>query len=425
VPALAPSKTRLQQASNGLARTELEGGLIVATERVPWIRSVAVGAWVRQGPVHEPVQRMGASHLLEHMVFKGTRRRSAREIALELERRGGDLDAYTTREHTGYQARVLRDDLDLALDVIADLLLEPALRAEDLRLEREVVLEEIAGVEDTPDDLVFELHAAELWGEHPYGYSILGTPETVGALEAEDLRELHGAGYHRGNLVVAAVGDIEHERFVERIDGLLRAAPHGERSRDRAPATTVEPGERRVERDTAQTHLLFGSRTFGHADARRVAMVMLSTAFGGGMGSRLFQRVREELGLAYAVYAYQSFHRHAGTCGIYVGTRPELAERVGEVVREELRTVARDGLDATELEDARGQMKGQLALSLDSPSARLARLAGAELYEEPYETVDALLGRVEAVTGAEVAALAAEYMDPDRQVVVRLGPNAS
>lgn len=400
---------------------ELPGGLVVATERVPGIRSVAIGVWVRQGSVHEAPAELGASHLLEHMVFKGTAARSAREIALSLERRGGDLDAYTTREHTGYQARVLDQDAPLALDVLADLVLEPALREEDLVLEREVVLEEIAGVQDTPDDLVFELHAAELWGDHPYGHSILGTPETVGALAAGDLRRLRETRYTRPNLIVAAVGSVEHDEFAGQVAARFGRAPAGERLGPVPDPGPVRTGVRDVDRPLAQTHLLFGARTFGHADPRRYAMVLLSTAFGGGMSSRLFQRVREELGLAYTVFAYQSFYRRAGSCGVYVGTRPEFAERVTQLIGDEMRSLARDGLTQEELEDAKGQMKGQLVLSMESPSTRLARLAGAALMEEPVETVDGLLARVDAVTMGDVAALAAEYFEPDRQVVVRLG----
>lgn len=403
-------------------RDELPGGLVVATERVPGIRSVAIGAWVRQGAAHESEAQLGASHLLEHMVFKGAGERSAREIALALERRGGDLDAYTTREHTGYQARVLDEDRSLALGVLSDLTLRPWLREEDLALEREVVLEEIAGVEDTPDDLVFELHGAELWGTHPYGRSILGTRETVGAMPVDELRRLRAARYTRPNLVVAAVGSVEREAFVAEVAERFGDAADGERAPTPAAPAPVAPGERRVQRAHAQTHLVFGTRTFGHADPRRYALVLLCSALGGGMSSRLFQRVREELGLAYTVFAYQSFYQCGGTCGVYAGTRPESADRVTEVVREETRRVAADGLDAHELADAKGQMKGQLVLSMESPGARLGRLAGAALMDEPVETVETLLARIDAVTMDDVAALAAEYFDPDRQVVLRLGP---
>ncbi|MBI4408890.1 MAG: insulinase family protein [Gemmatimonadetes bacterium] len=407
---------------DGYARAELADGLIVLTEEMPEVRSASVGVWLRFGSVHEDPTEMGVSHLLEHMVFKGTRRRSAREIALVLERLGGSLDAYTTREHTSFQARVLDAHLDTALEVLADLVLQPLLRDEDLELEREVVLEEIATVEDTPDDLVFDLHSAALWGDHPYGYNILGTRETVARLTADDLRRVHAAAYARPNLIVAAAGNVRHGPFLERVAALWsEAAARAGAVAVPAPSEAA-PCEVRVARSTAQAHLVFGTQTFGHGDPRRYALILLSTALGGGMSSRLFQRVREELGLAYSVYSYQTFYRHGGVAGVYVGTRPEWAERAADVVREEYQRLVRDGLGAGELEDVKGQVKGQMVLSLESTSARLHRLAGVALYDEPYLTVDELIARIDAVTQRDVSALAAEILDPERQVVLRLGP---
>jgi predicted Zn-dependent peptidase len=370
---------------------------------------------------------MGVSHLLEHMVFKGTRRRSARELALALERVGGSLDAYTTREHTGFQAKVRDADLGLAVDVLSDLVLNPLLSAKDLELEREVVLEEISTVEDTPDDLVFDLHSQALWGDHPYGYSILGTRESVSRLTTADLARVHARAYRSSDLVIAAAGAVDHERVVEQARSLFPAW-NGERTEARtALPVTQSAAEGRVihvSRAAAQTHLVFGTPTFGHRDPRRYAMILLANAFGGGMSSRLFQRVREELGLAYTVYAYQSFYVDAGICGVYVGTRPEWATRAEQVIREELRLLAREGLTAEELDDIRGQVKGQLVLSLESSGARLHRLAGLALYDEPFLTLDELSAKIYAMSLDEVAALAAVYFDPDRQLLLRLGPES-
>ena len=408
--------------SEAFARTELDGGLLVLTEAMPGLRSASIGVWVRAGSVTEAQEEMGVSHLLEHMVFKGTARRSAKEIALVLERLGGALDAYTTREHTSYQARVLDEHVDVALDVLADLVLAPTLRAEDLELEREVVLEEIATVEDTPDDLVFDLHAELLWGAHPYGYSILGTRESVSAMDAAMLRSVHAREYRRGNLVIAAAGSVEHERFVERVAELFADAPDGLGSRGAPAPGNGTPRSDRLERDSAQTHVVFGSPTFGHADARRYALVLLSTALGGGMSSRLFQRIREELGLAYAVYSFHTFYRHGGMVGVYAGTRPDGADRTEAAIREELTRVAREGLAVDELEDAKGQTKGQLVLSLESSGTRLHRLAGTALYGEPFRSAEEVMRCVDAVTAEDVAAVAAQYLEPERQTVLCLGP---
>ncbi len=405
-------------------RTELEGGPTILTEAIPGLRSASLGVWVRAGSITERPEEMGVSHLLEHMVFKGTAQRSAKEIALVLERRGGSLDAYTTREHTSYQARVLDGDVDLALDVLADLVLAPELRQTDLDLEREVVLEEIATVEDTPDDLVFDLHGALLWGEHPYGFSILGTRETVEALDAARLRAVHQRQYRRSNLVIAAAGHVEHDAFVARVAESFRAGPDGAvRIGHARPPTGNGARTERVQRDTAQAHLVFGRRTFGHSDPRRYALILLSTALGGGMSSRLFQRVREELGLAYAVYSFHTFYRDGGMVGVYAGTRPDGADRTEAVICEELTRIAREGLPADELDDVKGQVKGQLVLSLESSGTRLHRLAGTELYGEPLLPVEEIMRRVDAVTTAEIAALADEYLTPEGQTVLRLGPD--
>jgi predicted Zn-dependent peptidase len=405
-----------------LERTELDGGLSVLTHKVSGVRSASVGVWVRYGSAHETPGEQGSAHLLEHMVFKGTARRSAKDIALVLERLGGSLDAYTSREHTSYQARVLGEDLDTALDVLADFVVAPQIRDEDLELEREVVLEEIAMVEDTPDDLVFELHNQAIWPDHPYGHSILGTRETVEATSAEQLRRLHRRAYGRGSLVVAAAGAVDHGAVVDLAARHFDRLKNGEAPPALPAAPPMEPVEQRIERPGSQTHIVLGRRTFGHADPRRHTLILLSAALGGGMSSRLFQRVREELGLAYAVFSFQSFYRAGGTLGVYVGTRPEWADRSVSVIREELGRVAGEGLMAHELEDAKGQVKGQLVLSLESPGGRLQRLAQQELTGEPHRTVDEVLGRIDSITTEDTAEVAAEWLDPEQWLTVRLGP---
>jgi predicted Zn-dependent peptidase len=403
-------------------RTVLDGGLTVLSEKMPGVRSVALGVWARAGSILEPPSEMGVSHLLEHMVFKGTARRTARELAQSLERVGGSLDAYTTREHTSYQARVLDENLGLALDVLADLVLHPLLRAEDLELEREVVLEEISTVEDTPDDLIFDLHSAALWDGHPYGYSILGTRETVAALDVDALRALHERAYRTSNMIVGAAGSVDHEAFVEQVAEAFAGARNGAAAATAPPLIRARTGVERVRRTSAQTHLLFGAPTVAHGDPRRFALVLLSQAFGGCMSSRLFQKVREELGLAYSVFSFHSFYQHAGMAGIYVGTRHEWADRAASVIREEMAALAGSGLTAEELDDVKGQVRGQVVLSLESSSARLHRLAGTELYGEPFRTVGEVLSLIDAVTLDEVAAMAAASFDPAAQLELRLGP---
>ena len=405
-------------------RTVLPNGLTVLSETMPGVRSVAFGAWVRAASLHEPRELMGVSHLLEHMVFKGTARRSAKQIALELEALGGSLDAYTSREHTVYQARVLDEHLDIAADVIGDFVFAPSLRAKDLDLERKVVLEEIAMVDDTPDDLVFELHNEALWGLHPYGYSILGTRDSVSSLRTADLRALHERAYHPSQLIVAASGNVEHDAL---LDALHRTGwtshTGGDASRLAVPPAAAQPPARRhVARDGAQTHIVVGSTTVAHEDPRRHAVVLLGAMLGGGMSSRLFQRVREELGLAYSVYTFQSFHADIGMHGVYVGTGPETAREALEAIHAELADVATSGLPERELAMGKSQLKGQITLSLESVSARMYRCAAVELYGEPYRTLDEMLALIDAVTPDQIAEVARTYFAPERQTVVSLGP---
>ncbi|MDH3271922.1 MAG: insulinase family protein [Gemmatimonadota bacterium] len=403
--------------------SRLDNGIRVLSEHIPGLRSVSAGVWVRQGAAHETLETVGVSHLLEHMVFKGTQKRSAREIADALEALGGSLDAYTSREHTSYQARVLDEHVPEALDVLADLTLHPRLEQSDLELEREVIFEEIAQVEDTPDDLVFELHGDRLWCGHPYGRSILGTKETVSTMGAELLRDLHGSRYVGDNLVVAAAGNVEHESFVAEADRLFGNAPSGPRVPPVAAPENIETGAVRVGRASAQTHIVFGTRAPAHGSELRYPLVLLSAALGGGMSSTLFQRVREELGLCYSIFTYQSFYNVAGLMGVYVGTRPANADAASEAVREELARVAADGLGADGLERIKRQVKGQVMLSLESTGARLHRLASFALHEEPFLGLDGLLAKIDAVSEADVRRAAALYLDPARHLELRLGPD--
>ncbi|MDP2958588.1 MAG: pitrilysin family protein [Longimicrobiales bacterium] len=405
-----------------MSETVLANGVRILSERVAGVRSVAVGVWVRHGAAHDAAAVSGASHLLEHMVFKGTRQRSPREIALSLESLGGSLDAYTTREHTGFQARVLDEHLPLALDVLADLTVQPLLRDEDLELEREVVLEEIAEVEDTPDDLVFELHGERLWPGSPWGRSILGTTETVGGMSGDVLRDLHGRAYRGGNLIVAAAGSMEHPDLVEAAGRLFGGLDEGAPAPSAPVPAPPSVGDERVERDTAQSHVVMGTALPGHRDPSRYALVLLSAALGGGMSSRLFQKVREELGLCYTVFTHQTFYADCGVGGVYVGSRPATEERAVGAIREELAKVASEGLPAEELEQTKEQVKGQVMLSLESTGARLYRLTSFALNDEPWMGLDELLARVDAVTPRDVLEAADRYFHPARQLVLRLGP---
>ncbi|MBX3172885.1 MAG: insulinase family protein [Gemmatimonadaceae bacterium] len=409
----------------GVQRTVLPNGLTVLSEFMPGVRSVALGAWVRAASLHESREKMGVSHFLEHMVFKGSERRSAKDIALALESLGGSLDAYTAREHTSYQARVLDEHLPQAADVMFDLMFRPQLRESDLELERGVILEEISMVEDTPDDIVFEIHGETMWGSHPYGYSILGTPDTVEQLTVDDLRALHRRAYRPERVVVAAAGHVTHDQLLAVLASAGWADLKGEGALEAMPvphAITPRPSEREEIRDIHQTHLVMGNITVPHSDERRHALQLVNTLFGGGMSSRLFQKVREELGLAYSVHSFQSYHVTAGSQGIYLGCAPERVDDAVEAVQSELALLNLAGLSAEELAMGKQQLKGQITLSMESVGARMYRAAAVELYDEPYKPLDAVLARVDAITAGDVAEVCQDFYRQDLQTVVRLGP---
>jgi predicted Zn-dependent peptidase len=413
----------LEQLDERLTRSVAPNGLRVLTEGLPGVRSAAVGVWIRGGSAQEPPPKLGVAHLLEHMVFKGTERRSAHAIARALESRGGVLDASTSRDHTLFQAHILDADLPVAVDILTDLVRRPLLREADLQVERNVVLEEIRGVSDTPEDLVFELHARAMWGEHPYGSSILGTERTIPTLTTDDLWALHRAAYQPANCVIAAAGSVQHEVLLTLLEreGWLAEPPLAPPPRVR-PATGCRGARRFEVRETAQCHIVFGTDTIPSTDARRYAFGLIINILGGGMSSRLFQKVREELGLAYVVYAFQQLYEAGGLAGVYVGTQPETADLAVEAILAEYHRLATEGLPADELATGKQQLKGQLVLALENPASRMHRLAAFELNQERYRRIDEVLAEIDAVTGDDIAAIGAEFFRPERQTVVRLGP---
>ncbi len=411
----------------GLQRTDLANGLTVLSEEVPGARSVAFGAWVRAATLHESAAEMGVSHFLEHMVFKGTKQRSSQQIALSLETLGGSLDAYTEREHTSYQARVLDEHLEDATAVIGELIFEPLLRTADLKLERKVILEEISMVDDTPDDVIFDVHNRALWGSHPHGFPILGTRDTVKNLQVPQLRALHERAYHPGRLVVAASGRVEHEQL---LDTMERTGWMSRASGDCTPfvVPTAQPMAAHalhVERaDIAQTHVVLGGRAISHGDPRRYAFALLGMLLGGGMSSRLFQRVREELGLAYSVYTFSSTFADTGVHGVYLASAPESAQKATDAVRDVLAAVVQDGIPAEDLAAGKRQLRGQLVLSMEGVSSRMYRAATTALYGEPHRSIDELMALVDAIDAETVLSVAREYFDPTTQILVSLGPRA-
>lgn len=381
-----------------------------------------MGAWLRQGSVLDPSGLAGASHLLEHMVFRGTMHRSRRQVAAALEGLGGSLNAYTAREHTGYEARVLDRDLPVAVEVLSDLIRNPLLREADLKREKEVIFEEIAAVEDTPDDLVFELHGDRMWCGHPYGSPIMGTRQTVAAITRADLVALHRRTYRGANLVVAAAGRVDHDSFAAMTEEWFGGIERGTAADPVVAPRDARLGVDDVHRNSAQTHIVFGSPVAGASHPDRYALLLVSAALGGGMSSRLFQRIREELALAYSIYSFQSLYTQAGLFGVYLGTRPAWAAAALAAVDEVCANVATGGLGGDELDRTKEQVKGEILLSLESPAARVGRLAGFALRNEPWIPMDLLPDLIDRVTRCDISRVAGEALGPDRRYVLSLGP---
>jgi predicted Zn-dependent peptidase len=387
-----------------IGRTEFTSGLRVLTERMPGVRSVALGFWVLAGSRDEPPKISGSSHFLEHLLFKGTKTRSAADIAEAFDAVGGDVNAFTAKEYTCFYARVGDRDLPMALDHLSDMLQNSMIRASDVDAERQVILEEINMHEDTPDDVIHDLFNETLWPEHPLGRPILGTVESITGATPAQIRRFYRQHYVPGNLVVVAAGNVRHDDLVRRIGeqmdgGRVRSegpAAWNLRRIGKAPAPSGETVVRR--RKTEQAHIVLGTNGLSRSDPDRFALGIVNTALGGGMSSRLFQEVREKRGLAYSVYSYHTQFVDAGLFAAYAGTTPARGKEVLTILREQLGAVADDGLTREEFERAKGHMKGSLVLSLDDPAGRMSRLGKSEISHGEILTVNETLKRIDAVT---------------------------
>ncbi len=402
--------------------TELPGGVRVVTERVPAVRSVALGFWIGTGSRTETDAQAGLSHLLEHMLFRGTERYRSEEIDQIFDAMGAELNAGTGKEMTSLYARVLDEHLERAFDVMAQMISAPAMGG--LPEEREVVLEEIAMYEDDPQELIFDVLGETIFPGDPLGRATLGTAEVVGGATRDQLLDFHRDRYFARNIVVAAAGSVEHDQVVEWARAGLPAidAGAGTDLRSPLPAPTA-PAARFRGRDTEQYHLAVGAPALARDDERRFALRVLDSILGGTSSSRLFQAVREQRGLAYAVFTFQSLYRDTGQIGLYVGTRPENLAEVCRVLGSELERIRVEPVDATELERAKDNVKGRIVLALESTGARMDRLGSAVLAGMPILELDETLERIEAVDAEQVTALAAELLAPERLCAAAIGPD--
>jgi predicted Zn-dependent peptidase len=399
----------------------LSNGLTVVAEQMPSVRSVAIGVWVLAGSRHERPEEQGISHFLEHLMFKGTERRSAREIAEVMDQVGGQLNAFTTKEYTCYHARVLDDHLPLAIDVLADMLRSSLLREDDIEREKGVILEEIGMYQDAPDELVHDLFAQALWGEHPLGRSVLGTPATVQSLDRDRVRAYLSSAYTPEGSVVAVAGSFDPERLV----GLLEEAFGtwgGDRARYEGPRPVTRVTTMTKAKETELVHVCMGGEGLPLADDGIYSLNIMSNILGGGPSSRLFQEVREQRGLAYSVFSYTSAFRDGGVFAVYCGSGQERIGQAVEVIGDQLRRLASEGVDDVELYRAKEQLKSNITMALESTGARMNRIGRSQLLLNKISPIDEVLTRIQGVTVESIRGLASRFCDPDRLAVVAIGP---
>jgi len=416
-------------------KTVLPGGLRVVTESLPSVRSVALGIWVGVGSRDEDQAHAGATHYLEHLLFKGTRQRTALDISAAMDAVGGELNAFTGKEYTCYYARVLDADLPLAIDVLSDMVTSSLIQPKDVDAERNVVLEEIAMNEDDPADTVHEAFTAQLFGDTPLGRPVLGTVESINGITRDEIWEHYAARYTAPHLVVAAAGNLDHDAVVAQVRAAFEAAlqvtsgeaPAAPRLR-KSGAVLWEgygpfagSGLKLVSRPIEQANLVLGCEGLARTDGRRFALGVLNAALGGGMSSRLFQEVREKRGLAYSVYSFTAQHADTGMWGVYAGCLPSKADDVLSICVAEVAKIVDKGLTDAELDRGKGQVRGGMVLGLEDPSSRMTRLGKSELVYPDLEPVDELIATINAVTHDDVRAIAAEVLTRSKALAV-VGP---
>jgi predicted Zn-dependent peptidase len=390
-----------------IVRQVLDNGLRLLTESMPHVRSVSIGVWLTRGSRHETAERGGIAHFVEHMLFKGTTTRSAEDIAQAIDSIGGQLDAFTAKEYASYYIKVLDEHLPLAIDILSDIVMNPAFSADDIQREKKVVVEEIKMVEDTPDDLVHELFTQGFWADHPLGRPILGTRDTVESFTPDLLGDYFRDAYTSRNLIISAVGNLEHAHVRELVDKKFASVPTvGEALDEQAP--TVAPKILVRNKELEQSHLCLGASSYPQNHDDRYASYVLNTLLGGSMSSRLFQNVREKRGLAYAVFSGLSAYRDAGSFTIYAGCSNEAVGEVIDLVVEELRGVKQAAVPDAELQRAKDHLKGSLMLSLENTASRMSHLARQEIYFDRQFGLDETLQGIERVTTKDVQRVAVD-----------------
>jgi predicted Zn-dependent peptidase len=394
-----------------ILKETLDNGLTLATEAMPHVRSVAIGVWLKRGSRHEAEPQSGISHFIEHMVFKGTKNRSAERIAAEVDQIGGHMDAFTAKEYASFHLKVLDRHLPLAVDILSDIVLNPLFAVEEMAKEKKVIFEEINMVEDTPDDLVMEQFTEAFWPDHPLGRPILGTKRTVGKFGRNDLASFFRRVYHPGNIVIAAAGHLDHKKTLHLIEERFSKLPAGKSARNGPaplPATKIVA---RSKKELEQVHLCLGRPAYAQGHPNRYATYIMNTILGGSMSSRLFQNVREKRGLVYSISSGVTSYSDAGCLSVYAGTSVESVDEVIRLTVEELRRFKQEPVPAEELLRAQEHLKGSLMLSLENTGSRMNNLARQEIYFGRPFSMDEVMAGIDSVTPEQVQKVANEIFD--------------
>jgi len=407
--------------SEGYRKGSLPNGIRVVTERMDHVRSVAVGVWVETGSRHEAENRCGMSHLIEHLVFKGTATRSAEQIARTMDSVGGQMDAFTTKEHTCFYVQVLDQHLPLAVDLLTDILLNPLFNADELEREKSVVLQEIKMVEDTPDDVIHDLFAGQIWEGHPLGRPILGSREAVTSYDRQTALSHFTEEYVPPRILISVAGNATHDHVINLFSTGFQGFERGATTRAATPPIT-RPGVNIVNKTLEQVHLIMGFPGLRHSAPERYALFLLNDVIGGSMSSRLFQEVREREGLVYAIHSGVQAYVDTGTLYVYAATDAQNFSKVLKSTLKVIRELKKTGVTDEELRRAKDHLKGSLMLSLESTSSRMNRLAKHEMHHGTFLSMDAMLAAIDGVRDEEVQTLVTELLDEDRLALTTLGP---
>ena len=406
------TSTILEKTKN-VQKTKLPGGLKIVTEKIDTVKSISVGIWVKTGSRNEPDDKAGITHFLEHMLFKGTEKRSSFDIAQSMESVGGYLNALTSTEYTCYYARCLDTKLETALDVLSDMVRNSQFPQEELQKEIKVVLEEMKMYRDSPDDVVFEEFSGQVFRDHPIGRPVLGYEETVAAFTREHLFEYMNARYQPDNLLVAVAGNVDHDEVIELAEEMLNINGETKTVNKEQPLKPYKVTKHEVAKPIEQTHMILGRRALNFDHPDKYLLLLANTILGGGMSSRLHQNIREKYGYCYSIGPFNQSYVDTGLFGVYIGTDKEYVPHVRELITEEFMRMQNEKVDETELNEAKAQLKGKLMLSQENTSNRMTRLAKSELYFNRFVTLDELVENIDAVTREELQRFSKDFFNPE------------